>query len=177
MTVIAQTAKAEMHDPALSNQGPFSADAESLTCGAEKCRVSGFDSQTWALEDGFDTPFGDLPAPVRQRVERYLFPMLWDSLSAEHRRTVALQWDYLHDPEADQDRQYWWDFFEKLRATQGPIRAWAETAGPTASDLALKETRPGSVRQERTRRDQQELQARRDYYPVGQRRDGGVTLR
>lgn len=135
--------------------------------------MSGFDFLTWALEDGFDTPLGDMPALVRQRVQRDFFPILWDSLSAEHGRTVALHWDYLHDPEADQDRQYWWDFFEKLRATQGPIRAWAETVGPTASERALKETRPGSLRQERTRRDQQELQARRDCYPVAQRRDGG----
>lgn len=60
MAVITQPAKAAMHGPVLSNQGPFSADAESLTCGAGKCRVSGFDFLTWALEDGFDTPLGDM---------------------------------------------------------------------------------------------------------------------
>ena len=49
--------------------------------------MSGSDSLTSALEGWFDTLLRDLPDVVRQRVEREFFPMLWDTFSADERRS------------------------------------------------------------------------------------------
>jgi hypothetical protein len=60
--------------------------------------MSSFDSLALALEDWFDTPLADLPDALRKRVVQEFFPMPWDNLSADQRRSVALQLDYQHDP-------------------------------------------------------------------------------
>ena len=73
--------------------------------------MSSFDSLTLALEDWFDTRLADLPDALRQRVLQEFSPMPWDKLSADQRRSVALQLDYQHDPATEKDRQKWWDFF------------------------------------------------------------------
>ena len=135
--------------------------------------MSDFDSLTWALEDWFNTALGDMPDPVRQRVERDFFPMPWDSLSAEQRRSVALQWDYQHDPATEQDQQFWWDFIERKRALERQMGEWETVATPTAADLTLKETRLAEIRRDLARMEQQQRQARGDYYPERKRLDGG----
>jgi hypothetical protein len=80
--------------------------------GLERRRsgMSTFDSLTLALEEWFDRPLHELPAELRQRVELEFFPMPWNYLGAERRRSVALQLDYQHDPATEQDRQDWWEF-------------------------------------------------------------------
>ena len=76
--------------------------------------MADFDSLTWALEAWFDRPLGELPEALRQRVQQEFFPMPWDQLSADQRRSVALQLDYQHDPATEQDQKFWWDFFERV---------------------------------------------------------------
>ena len=91
--------------------------------------------------------------------------MPWDHLSAEQRRTVTLQLDYQHDPATEQDRQFWWDHFQRQDELKAQIAQWEATAAPTAGDLALRETRLKELRQELTRTEMQERQSRGDYYP------------
>ena len=102
---------------------------------------------------------------LRQRVEREFVPIPWDQLSADQRRRVALQWDYQHDPATEQERQYWWNFFERQHELKEQLEEWQSTATPTASDLALKESRLKELQQEFERMELQKRQERGDYYP------------
>ncbi len=124
-----------------------------------------FDSLTWAFEDWFDTPLCDLPDALRQRVEQEFFPMPWDKLSADQRRSVALQLDYQHDPATEQDQKFWWDFFERVDGLKKQLADWDMVATPTATELALKEARLAELKQELARMDAQKRLARGDYYP------------
>lgn len=124
-----------------------------------------FDSVTIALEGWFDRPLAELPAALRQRVEREMSPIPWDHMAAVQRRTVALQLDYQHDPATEQGRKFWWDFFQRMDGLKKQIAQWDATATPTASELALKEARLKELRQELARIDTQKRQDRGDYYP------------
>ena len=124
-----------------------------------------FDSLTWAFEDWFDTPLCDLPDKLRQRVEQEFFPMPWDKLSADQRRSVALQLDYQNDPATEQDQKLWWDFFQRADALKKQISEWEVVATPTAAELALKESRLVQLRQELAQMDAQQRLSRGDYFP------------
>lgn len=128
--------------------------------------MSEFDSLTLALEPWFDTPLADLPDAIRQRVLQEFFPMPWDDLSAEQRRNGALQMDYQHDPAMEQDRKFWWDFYQSMDAIKTQITKWETVATPTAGDLALKETRLMELKQELARMDAQQRHGRGDYIPA-----------
>ncbi|MDW7758492.1 MAG: hypothetical protein SCH72_12465 [Desulfuromonadales bacterium] len=123
-----------------------------------------FESLTLALDDWFDKNLNDLPKSLRQRVEKYFFPVSWDRLSADQRRSAALQWDYQNDPATEQDRQYWWNFFARRGELQTKREKWESAETPTASDLALKESRLKKLKQELDRMELQLRQARGDYY-------------
>jgi hypothetical protein len=127
--------------------------------------VKSFDALTLALEDWFDTSLCDLPDTLRQRVAQEFFPMPWDKLSADQRRSVALQLDYQHDPATEQDQKFWWDFFERVDGLKTQLAKWGVVATPTATELALKETRLAELEQELLRMDAQKRLARGDYYP------------
>lgn len=127
--------------------------------------MSTFDALTFALEDWFNTSLSDLPDSARRRVEQEFFPMPWDSLSADQRRSVALQLDYQHDPATEQDQKFWWDFFERVDTLQKQVTEWEAVATLTAADLALKETRLIALKQELGRMDAQKRMARGDYFP------------
>lgn len=133
-----------------------------------------FISLTATLEDWFDKPMADLPDKQRKLVETDFAPMPWDNLSSEQRRSVALQMDYQHDPATEQERQFWWDFFLRKDALKIQIQQWDTVPSPTASDLALRETRLKELRQELDRMDQHERQARGDNYPQQKRPDRHV---
>lgn len=124
-----------------------------------------FDSLTWAFEAWFDTPLSDLPDALRQRVEQEFFPMPWEKLSADQRRSVALQLDYQHDPATEQDQKFWWDFFERIDSLKKHLAEWEVVATPTAAELALKETRLTELKQEIARMNAQMGLARGDYFP------------
>ena len=127
--------------------------------------MADFDSLTWALEAWFDRPLGELPEALRQRVQQEFFPMPWDQLSADQRRSVALQLDYQHDPATEQDQKFWWDFFERVGGLKKQVAEWEAVATPTAAELATKEGRLAELQQELTRMEAQKRAARGDYFP------------
>jgi len=130
--------------------------------------MSSFDSLTAALEGGFDKPLRDLPKDMQKRIEQDFFPMPWDDLSPDQRRSVAQQWDYRHDPATEQDRQFWWGFFLRKDAIEKQIAEWEAVATPTASDLAQQEARLSELRKKLARMEEQERQGR-GVYPEGPR--------
>jgi hypothetical protein len=127
--------------------------------------MSSFDSLTLALEGWFDRPLHELPDALRQRVELEFFPMSWNHLGAERRRSVALQFDYQHDPATEQDRRDWWEFFERMDAIKAHFARWDSAAAPTAGDLALKEKRLTELGKELALLETQARHARGDYFP------------
>lgn len=131
-----------------------------------------FDSLTLVLENWFDTPMCDLPDALRQRVEKEFSLMPWDRLTADQRRSGALQQDYKHDPITEQDRQFWWDFFERKNALEKQITRWQTTTTPAADGRALNETSLAALQQEFARMERYERKARYNYYPERQRVDG-----
>lgn len=137
----------------------------SINSSREASPPSNFESLTIALEDWLGTSFADLPDALRQRVEREFFPMPWDSLSADERRSVALRLDYQRDPATERDRQFLWNSFARMRDLEKEIATWEGIATPTANELALKETRLVALRQELACTEKQQLQSRGDYYP------------
>lgn len=114
-----------------------------------------FESLVAALEGWFDRPLAELPEVLRQRVERDFFPMLWDILPPDQRRSAAQHSDYQNDPATEQDRERWYDFFVRMRALKKQIEEWEAVATPTASDLAQKELRLGELEKELARMDRQ----------------------
>jgi hypothetical protein len=130
------------------------------------CGMPDFNSLTWAFNGWFDTQLCDLPDDLRQRVEQEFSPMPWDSLSADQRRSVALQLDYQHDPAAEQDRQFWWNFAGRQRAVEEQITEWEAVTAGTAGDLGKKEKRLTELRQELARMEQQQRQAGNEYHPA-----------
>lgn len=119
-----------------------------------------FDSLTSALEDWFDRPLSGLPDPLRERVDLEFFPMPWEQLTTDQRRSVALQLDYQHDPATEQDRKFWWDFFQRVDELKKQVAEWQAVATPTAAELAKKETRLAQLQQELTRMEAQQRAAR-----------------
>ena len=101
--------------------------------------------------------------------------MPWDQLSAEQRRTVALQLDYQHGPATEPDRQFWWDHFQRQDELKPQIRQWEAAAAPTAGDLALRETRLKELRQELARMKVLQRQARGDYDPERKSLSGAMV--
>ncbi len=124
-----------------------------------------FDALSRALEGWFDRPLGDLSDATRKRVEQEFSPMPWDQLTADQRRSVALQLDYQHDPATEQDRQFWWDFFQRVDELKKQVAEWESVATPTAAELAKKETRLVELQQELTRMEASQRAARGDYVP------------
>jgi hypothetical protein len=93
-----------------------------------------FVSLTGALDDWFEKELDDLPESLRERVKKEFFPFSWNTLSAEQRRSVAIQHDYQNDPATEKDRQYWWDFFVRLDEIKQQITTWENAETPTAGD-------------------------------------------
>lgn len=87
----------------------FTADAESIHGRAAGCDMTGFESLTLALEGWFEKPLSDLPDGLRERVENEDLLKLWDSLSANQRRSAALQLDYVMDPARAEERDAAWN--------------------------------------------------------------------
>ena len=127
--------------------------------------MSAFEALTLALENWFDSQLCDLPNVLRKRVEKEFFSMPWDKLSADQRRSVALQLDYQHDPTTAQDQKFWWDFFERMGDVKKQVAEWEAVATPTAADLAAKEARLAELRQKLARMEAQQRTARGDYLP------------
>ncbi len=110
--------------------------------------MNGFSSLTSILADWFDLPRRDLPSAVRQRVEEDLFPLPWDALTANQRRSAALQWDYQNDPATEAERQAGWNLFVSKWEIELQIKQWEFVGAPTATDLAMKEERLRELKRE-----------------------------
>ncbi|MDP3333218.1 MAG: hypothetical protein Q8S55_14770 [Methylococcaceae bacterium] len=121
-----------------------------------------FNSLTVALEVWFDKPMEELPDEQRHRVETDFFPMPWNDLSQDQRRSVAEQWDYQHNPAMESDRQYWWDFYQRMQALEDQIEQWNFIATPTATDLMQKESRLAELQRELTNMKKEEKQPYRN---------------
>lgn len=125
--------------------------------------MTGFTSLTASLEEWFDEPLSALPAALQQRIKEDFFPMPWNTLSADQRRSVARQWDANNDPALEHERKFWWDFFIRKGELEEQIARWTDTAAPTASDLDLKEKRLLALREELAQMESQERQDRGDF--------------
>lgn len=124
-----------------------------------------FDALSMALEEWFDRPLGDLPDALRQRVDREFSPMPWEQLTADQRRSVALQLDYQHDPATERGRQFWWDFFQRVDELKKQIVEWEAVGTPTAAELAKKEARLGELTHQLARMETQRSATSGDYVP------------
>lgn len=58
---------------------------------------------------------------VLQSIKQDFSPMLWDDLSPDQRRSVAVQLDYQHDFATEHDRKFWWDFFIRMDGIETAI--------------------------------------------------------
>jgi hypothetical protein len=134
-----------------------------------------FESLTIALEGWFDKPLSELPETLRKRVDVEFPPVPWDDLSVEQRRGAALDFDYGNDPATTQARQFGWDFFVRQDDLKRQLEHWTRVDAPTASDLALKETRLADLHQKLARMELQKRQARGDYYPTTSSPQGKFT--
>lgn len=138
--------------------------------------MSSFDSLTWAFEDWFDTPFQGLPSALQERARNEFLPP-WDSISGNQRRSIALQLDYQHDPSAEKDREFWFDFFHRKRGLSEQIAEWASIPAPTAGDLAKKETRLKELHRDLARMDRLAKKEQGDYFPLKPASgDGAVAI-
>jgi hypothetical protein len=122
-----------------------------------------FASLTAALDGWFDKPLSELPGAIQERVREDFFPMPWDELSAEQRKSVARQWDYHNDPATESVRQYWWDFFSKNDELKKQIEQWSSVAAPTAGELAEKERRLKELHAELALMQKHQERARGDF--------------
>lgn len=122
---------------------PFPCALAGAVKGAGRRAPSGtdFKSLTALLDAWFEKSLAALPKNLFQRVEQDFFPMDWNVLSPNQRRSVALQWDRQNDPAMEDTRQYWWDFFIRMDGVKDQITHWQSVASPTAGDLAQKEVR------------------------------------
>jgi len=134
--------------------------------------MSDFDPITWAFEVWFDKPLYELPESLRERANKEFFPFGWEGLSADQRRSLALQLDYQHDPATAQDQQFWWDFFEREDSIKKQILQWESATCHSAGDLSQKEARLKELRQQINRMELQQRLARGDYYPERPQREG-----
>ncbi len=83
-----------------------------------------FNSLTLALDGWFDKPLSDLPHELRLRVDEEFWPIPWDSIQAEGRRSVARQIDFTNDPALEQVRNFWWDHADRKISILEQIAKW-----------------------------------------------------
>lgn len=124
-----------------------------------------FESLSIALEKWFVKPLSKIPKALRKRIEQELSPIPWDSLTGDQRRSLASQWDYQNDSATVKERQFWWDFFERMDVVKAHIAQWEAVATPTAIELAQKESRLMELRRELARMEAQTRQDRAERHP------------
>lgn len=106
-----------------------------------------FDSLSKALDGWFDKPLGKLPDELRQRMEaKFCTP--WDYMVSDQRRSMAAQCDYWDDPANENERKFWFDFYNRKSAIEEKIRICSSTGTPTANDFVLKENKLAELQSE-----------------------------
>lgn len=111
--------------------------------------MADFNSLTTALEGWFDKPLADLPDEQQQRIRDDFFPMPWDSLNEDQRRSVAAQMDYWNDPATEDERERNWQLLSELDEIERQIAEWEAVATPTALDKAMRDDRLKMLREQR----------------------------
>ncbi|MDE2437381.1 MAG: hypothetical protein KGM49_14085 [Sphingomonadales bacterium] len=84
---------------------------------------SDFEPLTHVLEDWFACSFDEIPEAVRQQIASDLWP-IWDELSEPQRRDAAVQWDAMHDPAYEQERERTWSLWCELDAVRRETGEW-----------------------------------------------------
>ena len=101
-----------------------------------------YESLTAVLDGHFATALAELPDESRARVEREFPPLSWDMLSADQRRSAALQIDFRSDPACGPYDQRLWDLQNEIWRMEA-----AET--PRAGDIETQRMRLVELREER----------------------------
>lgn len=145
--------------------------------------MNNFVSLAKALEGYFDKPLNELPNGLRERVLKS-FPMPWDKLSSDQRRSQVSEWDYLHDPAVDQnilhlqqryrvsendqedelEQQESRELIERKYALEKRLSKWEKVSTQTASDLALQENQLDKLTPELDAVNKKLFHARGDYH-------------
>ena len=89
-----------------------------------------------------------------------MYPCPWDYLSPEQRRKLASQIDCQNDPVTEEDREFWFNFYNRKDEFCNQISEWASIPAPTAGELAEKERRLEELRLELARMERQEKESR-----------------
>lgn len=133
--------------------------------------MSRFDSLTLALDGRFDCQLSNLSDVLRERIGREFCAMPWDELSADQRRSVALQIDYQDDPATEHERRYWWDFYEHRGTRVAGIAESEAKPASTAGEVAQREDRLAKLRADLECLEQTARPQGARYEPAGE--DGG----
>lgn len=110
--------------------------------------MADFNSLTTALEGWFDKPLADLPDEQQQRIRDAFFPMPWDRLNENQRRSAADQIDYWNDPATEDKREQRWQLLCKLDVLEREMAEWKAVATPTSLDKATRDDRLKALRGE-----------------------------
>lgn len=100
-----------------------------------------------ALRPFFGQPLHALPADLGARAKEAVCPHRWDELTPKGRESLVYLHDRNRDPAYAAERDFWWAFADRKKELETQIATWQATPAPTASDLALKETRLAELRQ------------------------------
>ena len=115
--------------------------------------MSGREPLADMLEPWFDTQLRELPKAIQERIEADFFPMPWDQLSPEQRRTVAEEWDERHAPGCARSGELAWGLVADKARIESQIAELQGSLTPTAADIAEKETRLAALQQDLARID------------------------
>ena len=127
--------------------------------------MTAYDSLLLALEGKFETKLNDLPEALRERVEREMYPCPWDHLSPEQRRSLAWQIDFQNDPAAEEDREFWFNFYNCKDELRNQISEWESIPAQTAGELVEKEQRLKELQSKLVSMERREEDPRVSYYP------------
>jgi|GEM_PF-5760252 len=61
------------------------------------------------LDGEVDKPFNSLSESLKKIVREAFFPMKWDDLVPEQRRSLAAQYDYQYDPAREEEHEFYWE--------------------------------------------------------------------
>ncbi|WP_155986361.1 hypothetical protein [Thioalkalivibrio sp. ALE9] len=98
-----------------------------------------------ALDGWFDKTLAALPIGLRLRVAADFAPSPWDPLSAEQRRTRAMEWDYQNHPETEQERQRYFDLQVRHEELEAKLRDERQRDARTPSEAEKKEQRIAEI--------------------------------
>lgn len=108
--------------------------------------MSGFEPLRQALDGWFEADLASLPDDLRERVGQDLFPLAWEQLTPDQRRSAAAQFDQQHDPALEGERQRAWDRVIELSDLRRQIERWEQVAAPAARDLEIKDATLAELR-------------------------------